>query len=229
MGLPPDSEIIPKKIHFFLWLLFLLLDHSKTTMGKFAIQWSNDTANDYKQPMSSRRFMLRRTMRTPEAYQGLTCQDLFLDQVYIMFRPTPFIAQAEFVAPDSSSFDWHSETDNLLVRIHPGFEYPLHIVSGTTNPDHHQTSNNPDQALIYSAALSVKESGAKNLEEHYWCRTYRPIRDAPVASNLIDASEIQIDLLFPVLQDLLTSSNATRSVPDYRILRVLCEFSYTDS
>lgn len=193
-------------------------------MGKFSIQWSNDTT-DYKQPMSSRRVMLRRNMRTHEAYQGLACRELYLDQVYIVFRPSNTITASEFVAPDAATFDWHSETDQLMVRIHPGFEYPFHNINGNTNPDHVVTSHNPDQVLAYSTTMCVKESGTKNTDDHYWCRTYRPVRDAPVSGPLLDTSELQIDLLFPILQN---SSNNQKTIPNYRILSVLCDFTYND-
>ena len=171
--------------------------------------------------MSSHAVMLRRGHTTIHGQPGLSCKELYLDQVYIVFRPTNQITANEFIAPDSSSYNWHVETDHLLVTTEPGFRYPLYSVGASTE-DHQTTAYNPVSLASYSCALSVTP-GTEGGDD-YWCRTYRPIRDMPIAVDLHDTNEIRIQLLFPLILD--NSINPTlRQIPDYRILRVLCEFS----
>lgn len=190
-------------------------------MGKFVVQWSNDTS-DFKRPMSSHTVNLRQGHTTRHGHQGLDCEELYLDQVYIMFRPTNEIGANEYKAPDADTFDWHTETDQLLVRTNPGFQYPLYAVQGNTTSDHITSAHNPTLGLTFSQSLTVKDPGAKNVDDTYWCRTYRPVRDLPIATHVHNVGTLQIDLLFPVLLDAVSSM---QSVPDYRILRVICEFT----
>lgn len=192
-------------------------------MGKFSIQWVNDPS-DHKRNMTRHTVMLRRGHTTHHGFAGMTCKELYLDQVYIVFRPTSQITANEFVAPDANTYNWHTETDQLLVSIDPGFKFPLYSV-GSNTEDHVNTAYNPLAISSYSASLSVTPTPEG--PEGYWCRTYRPIRDNPVAIHLKDISQLDIELLFPLLLD--NSINPTlRQVPNYRILRVLCEFSTID-
>ena len=192
-------------------------------MGKFSVQWINDP-NDHGREMTSHTVMLRRGHSTHHGYPGMSCRELYIDQVYIVYRPTDQITVGEFVAPDNATYNWHTETDHLLVNTSPGFQYPLYSVGGDT-ADHVTTSYNPVSLASYSCALSVTPGGEG--VEDYWCRTYRPIRDIPVATNLHDVNELRIKLMFPLLLD-NTINQSLRQVPNYRILRVLCEFSTID-
>lgn len=189
-------------------------------MGKFSIQWVND-ATDHQRDMTRHTVMLRRGHTTHHGYPGLSCEELYLDQVYIVFRPTNQIGASEFVAPDSTNYNWHVETDQLLVNTDPGFKYPLYSVGGDT-ADHVTTAHNPVSLTAYSCALTVIPGG-EGIED-YWCRTYRPIRDMPIAVNLHDVNQIQLELLFPLLLD-NSIHPSLRQIPNYRILRVVCEFS----
>lgn len=193
-------------------------------MGKFSIQWVNDPT-DHQRTMTRHTVMLRRGHTTHHGIAGMTCRELYLDQVYIVFRPTSQITAGEFVAPDANDMNWHAETDQLLVNTDPGFKFPLYSVGGDTE-DHIHTAHHPVTVSSYSAALAVTPT-SEDPAEGYWCRTYRPIRDQPVAIHLKDVSQLDIELLFPLLLD--NSVNPTlRQVPNYRILRVLCEFSTVD-
>lgn len=188
-------------------------------MGKFSVQWINDPT-DHRRDMTQHTVMLRRGHATPQGYPGLSCKELYLDQVYILFRPSDQINPAEFVAPDSADFNWHVETDQLMVETNPGFHYPLYSVGGNT-PDYIQTAHNPTSLCNYGCALTVTP-GSQG-EEDYWCRTYRPVRDVPLAVNLHDINQMEIRLCFPLLL-----GHVMRQVPNYRILRVLCEFTTKD-
>ena len=83
----------------------------------------------------------------------------------------------------------------------------------------------PNHSLTYSASLQVTPYTGLP-EEDVWCRTYRPLRDIPVANDLVDCSELQLDLLWPLLQG-DPINTVWWAVPDYRMLRVTCDFSYT--
>lgn len=170
--------------------------------------------------MSSHSFTLRDIMGSDYAGSGgLTCKYLYLDQVVIMFRPTADIVVTEFASNDGSQYNWHIETTNLLVRTHPGQEHSFCVV------DQSQSSSatrchKPSHRLLYSNAYTV----APQIEgpEDYWCRTYRPVRDHPVAVYLQNVAELTVDLLFPLLYN---GTLNTFQVPDYRILDVICEFT----
>lgn len=192
-------------------------------MGKFSIQWINDPT-DHRRNMSQHTVMLRRGHSTHHGYPGMSCKELYLDQVYIVFRPVNQIGAGEFVAPDNNTYHFHVETDQLLVNTDPGFKYPLYSVGGDT-ADHVNTSYNPVSLASYSCAMTVTPNAEGT--EDYWCRTYRPVRDMPIAANIHDVNQINIELLFPLL---LGNGNnpSIRQVPNYRIMRVLCEFSTVD-
>ena len=188
-------------------------------MGKFAVQWTNNATNN--RAMSTHHVDLTAVQRTHQGERGLSCKKLFLDQMYVMFRPTSDINAGEFVAPDTNQFNFRAETTQMLVRIDKGFQYPLLAVPATTSTA--KTSGiKTNIPLTYSTAMTVTPEIDGN--EDYWCRTYRPVRDLPVAINVENWGDLKIDLLFPVLID----NPIMQQVPDYRILRVLCEFSTTD-
>ena len=77
------------------------------------------------------------------------------------------------------------------------------------------------RVCTYSAALASTFNLVN--DESYWCRTYRPIRDLPVVTDTSHLSEWTLELFFPGL--LGDSRSLGTAVPDYRILKVYCEFS----
>lgn len=187
--------------------------------GKFSLQWVNQSDN--KRPMSTARFNLRDAL-TAYGLSGLTCRHLHLDQVHIQFRPskladgTANIQDAEFRTGDSRNYDWTNETLQLYVRLTPGEEFVLYTIPAY--------SPSAERSLVYSSALTAAHSTSATVPDAY-CRTYRPIRDLPVLNDVHLLSELKVDLLWPLLQG-DPDKTVWWSVPDYRILRVICEFSY---
>lgn len=183
----------------------------------FSVMWQNNT--NHNRPMSTHTFRLR-DLGLP-LYDGVT---VHVDQVTVIFRPTSgtgAIGATEYVAPDSSAFPWHTETDQLMLRCTPGVRHTLYV-----GDDPSVTLGGGDvqpvqRACTYSAALAVTPGSPG--DESYWVRVYRPVRDMPVVQDASNLSEWTLELFFPFLMgDQRMNRN---SVPDYRILKVLCEFS----
>lgn len=180
-----------------------------TSTQKFSVIWSNNET--YTRNMSQHILTLRK---------GLTCKHLHLDQVTVLFRPTAYITANEFKDGDSLDLPWRVETSQLMVRIRPGVEHMLYTVNADV-PPFESTIKQPTQSLTFSSSLSL----VPNVEgvEDYWQRSYRPVRDLSVANDLQEVTQLDIQLLFPML---FTSSTLKyTTVPDYRILKVYCEFS----
>lgn len=159
--------------------------------------------------------------------EPLTCRKLHLDQVYIMFRPSTAIGEDEFMGSDATEKSWYPETQQILVHTTPGVRNVFFTVDPDT-PSHVETISHPNRSLVYSAALSwIPVTVTAGTESNFWCRTYRPIRDLPVAFDLNQVTELDIELFFPLLQG--GSGNSApidlTFVPDYRIYKVYIEFS----
>lgn len=191
--------------------------------GKFSLQWVNSP--EYKRPMNMARFNLRDALATHRD-AGLTCGKLFLDQVHVQFRPSVEIQSTEYRVGDREALDWINETLQLYVRLTPGVRHVLYTSAshdgGEADPN---TVTHPERSIVYTSALSASHATSGDGDDAY-CKTYRPIRDLPVLEGASQVSEIQVDLLWPLLQG-DPSRVAWWSVPDYRIIRVICEFSYT--
>ena len=181
-----------------------------TSTQKFSVIWSNNAT--HTRPMSQHTLTLRK---------GLTCQKMHLDQVMILFRPTSDIGVQEYKPGDSGVVTWRVETAQLMVRIKPGVEHLMYSVNGDSTET--GVIKQPTQSLVYSSSLAL----APNVEgqEDYWQRTYRPIRDLPVSYDLQEVTELDIQLLFPMLFTNISGDLRYTDVPDYRILKVYCEFS----
>lgn len=193
--------------------------------AKFSVMWQNNT--DFKRPMSRHTFRLR-DLNLPEC----PSTTVHVDQVTIIFRPiagTGAIADTEYVAPDTKDYTWHTETDTLMLRCSPGARYPLFVgddpsLTGgnkATTTDTAHDAQTAQRSLTYSAALAVTPHNVN--DESYWVRTYRPIRDLPVVQGTSNLSEWDLELFFPLLHG--DKRMLGTSVPDYRIHKVLCEFS----
>lgn len=201
------------------------------TSGRFALQWVNDNGRFYLRPMGSAVFTLRDALSVDTGEGGLTCGRLHLDQVVIHFRPTTDIGSGEFRPGDSSEYDWRAETQLLYVRTTPGARHTLYTDGVPSRTDINQgvdgttgTGRAAQRSLVYTTSLTpVPYTGL--VAEDPWCRTYRPVRDLPILQHVANLSEIQLDLFWPLLQG--DPGTAWWQVPDYRILRVVCEFSYT--
>lgn len=193
----------------------------------FSVLWNNDSTHPYDRSMSKHSLTLRDL--------PLRGRRLYLDNVFVRFRPAaemvdrtvavepPTVPPTTVLVPwpwapgDSAAQTWRTETSQLMVRTKPGFEYCCYAVLGT-HSDEKETGLHPTRQLVYSGAYAACPSDEAS---DPLCRTYRPIRDVPVA-HIDDAlfhhhSELNIELCFPLL--------SLPQLPNYRILSVLCEFS----
>lgn len=159
---------------------------------------------------------------------GLTGARLYCDAIQILFRPSQDIGLDEFWPGDDATKMWRVETSQLLLRTRPGFEHRFYAIGGDpgdvqqpVDVNNDVTVKQPTQCAVYSAALSLVP--AVEGTEAYWQRTYRPIRDCPVAENLRGVTELDLQLMFPCL--LASGGDALHQVPPYRILQVYGEFS----
>ena len=144
--------------------------------------------------------------------------DLYIDQVHIIFRPSSEITV--FDAGDDATKPWRAESSQLLIRTTPG-ERHLLLATPSTYNTHEDTVRSPVAPITYSSALCVTPDaeGAEDM----WCRTYRPVRDMPVARNVFSLTDLSIELIFPLLLE--DSRTTLKQIPNYRIIKVLCEFS----
>lgn len=189
--------------------------------GKFSLQWVNDF--NYKRPMNTARFNLRDAL-SAQGEAGLTCRQLFLDQVHIQFRPTPDIKATEYRVGDSDTLDWINESLQLYVRLTPGVRHTLYTSGVPHNEAEGSSTSNPQRSLVYSAALCSAWATSGDGDDTF-CKSYRPVRDLPVLVNGNQVSELQVDLLWPLMQGDPTRM-AWWSMPDYRMIRIICEFSF---
>lgn len=189
---------------------------------RFSMMWVNDPTN-YQRPMSTCRMTLRDAGGDAwgQSTGGLTCASLHLDQVHIQFRPSSDIDPTEFVPGDHPDKPWRAETLELYVRTSPGRRSVCYTVGAKQPLQASDGAVQPSVSLVYTAALfHVPDLGGA---ESLHCRTYRPLRDLPVATNLQNVSELSVDLLWPLLQG--DPRAASWYVPNYRIMRVICDFT----
>lgn len=189
---------------------------------RFSLMWVNDSTT-HQRPMSSCRMTLRDAGGDAQGQSpgGLTCGALYLDQVHIQFRPSEEIAAGEFQPGDSADKSWRAETMELYVRTSPGRRSVCYVLGAQDPVQDAHGSVRPHVSLVYTAALHLVPDvgGSEGLS----CRSYRPLRDLPIATNLQNVSELTVDLLWPLLQ--ADPRTATWYVPNYRILRVVCDFT----
>lgn len=204
-----------------------------TTSRKFSVMWTNNT--DMTRGMSTFRVTLRDPLGERSdhpAHGGITCEELYLDQVHIKFRPTgsistgepPFFAPREFIPGDSPDLHWRAETMELYVALTPGVRYSMYTQRAQTDAVDETEGFvvQPNRTLQYSSALYLTPSVGID-GDNFWNRTYRPLRDIPVAYDLHMVSEMTIELLWPLLQG--DDRMVSWRVPDYRIISVICDFS----
>lgn len=193
---------------------------------RFSLMWVNDSASNYSRPMSTCRMNLRDAGgdAAGQSGGGLTCEALYLDQVHIQFRPESNIASTEFMTGDDATKNWRAETAELYARISPGRRSVCYTL-GATQPlptsGSESVAVQPRASLVYTTALHVTPHMGGN--EDLYCRTYRPLRDLPVATRLQNVCELTVDLLWPLLQG--DPRAAAWFVPNYRIMRVICDFT----
>lgn len=192
---------------------------------RFSMMWINDPVT-HQRPMSSCRMTLRDAGGDAlgQSNGGLTCGALYLDQVTVELRPVASIASTEYQDGDSASRDFWGPTTELYVRTSPGRRSVGYIVGADDPVQTADGTVQPRVSLVYTAALSLAGSGATGHAGTDHRLVFRPLRDLPVATHLHNVSELTVDLLWPLLQADKTN-HPTWYVPNYRINRVLCDFT----
>lgn len=187
--------------------------------GKFALQWIQQDPTRSRS-MNTVRFNVREIQCA--GGQGLTCEGLHLDRLLVWYTPNDAaILTGKFLGTDTNLKTWRAETKIVNIRVTPGERFTLLTRSKTSTDE--DTVTHPTTHLIYSGSLH-ETPYTGGLNEDYWCRSYTPTRDSPVARNLHQVTELQLDLLWPLLQGDPTAPFPF--VPEYRLERVLAEFSY---
>ena len=184
---------------------------------RFSIQWVNDAT--HQRPMSTCRMTLRDAGGDAlgQSTGGLTCGALYLDQVTVEMRPVADIGSTEFQEGDDAARDWWGPTTELYVRTSPGRRSVGYVLGATDPVLTTDGTVQPRASLVYTTALGLTPDGG-------WVRTFRPLRDLPIATHLYNVSEVTVDLLWPLLQADKVNHH-TWYVPNYRIARVLCDFT----
>ena len=189
---------------------------------RFSLMWVNDPET-HQRPMCTCRMTLRDAGGDAigQSPGGLTCGSLFLDQVVVEFRPTGDITASEYQTGDSATRDWLGPTGELYVRTSPGRRSVCYTLGASDTMQSPDGCVQPRVSLVYTTALSLSPDANTPGSNH---RVYRPLRDLPIATHLQNVSELTVDLLWPLLQS-DRSSHPSWFVPNYRITRVLCDFT----
>lgn len=168
--------------------------------GKFSFLWSNRPDGTDK--------MLNKVLRLPAG--TLTCKQLFIDRVTVVMKPTEAILR--FDPPDHPNATWRAETFNMLVRLNgaAGQNNPLYVFRQGAS-----TQQYPSQISNYGQSFVI-DSDVEG-DHDRWCLMYKPIRDHPIALDVNQMAEFDINIFFPL---------HGMNLPDYRIDSVLMEFSY---
>lgn len=193
-----------------------MVDHAR-----FSLLWINDPTT-HQRPMSTCRMVLRDAGgdAVGQSPGGLSCGSLFLDQVLVEFRPATDIEPSEYQQGDTVDRDWLGPTTELYVRTSPGRRSVCYTLGANEIVQSTDGTVQPRASLVYTTALSLLPDASGSANQ----RVYRPLRDLPVATHLQNVSEINVDLLWPLLQADRTT-HPTWFVPNYRIQRVLCDFT----
>ena len=188
---------------------------------RFSLQWVNDPTT-HQRPMSTCRVTLRDAGGDAigQSPGGLTCAALYLDQVIVELRPVADIAPTEYQNGDSQDRDWWGPTTELYVRTSPGRRCVGYVLGANDAIQSTDGTVQPRASLVYTTPLTVVADGGATTHQ----RIYRPLRDLPIATHLHNVSELTVDLLWPLLQADRTH-RPTWYVPNYRIARVLCDFT----
>jgi hypothetical protein len=158
--------------------------------------------------------------------------DIYLDQVHLILNPLEELIAADadpanpfvYTAGDSALYDFRVETYQLLVRFDPNGERHVMYTESVEDPNTSERVDNVITPVVYSSSMTLQT--AVDAGEKY-NRIYRPVRpDQPIAQNVASyhfGSPLSVELLFPIL--FANETGILSYVPNYRILRVLCDFS----
>lgn len=197
---------------------------------RFSVMWMNHPVT-WDREMSKHTFPIRDWLPVSRdnPYESW---DIYLDQVHLILNPLEELIKADadpanpfaYTAGDSATYDFRVETYQLLVGFDPNGERHRLYTESASDPNASEQVDNVIVPVVYSSSLTLHpavDSGEK------YNRIYRPVRpDQPIAQNVASyhfASPLSMELMFPIL--FANQSGILSYVPNYRILRVLCDFS----
>lgn len=196
---------------------------------RFSVMWMNHPVT-WDREMSRHVFPIRDWLpttagRTVDPYEAW---DVYLDQVHLVMNPTEALVAADadpanpftWATGDNGTLDFRVETNQLLVRFEPNGERHILYTESATDPNTSDSVHNVIVPLMYSGSLSlVPNSGDA------YNRVYHPVRDLPIAqiSPHQFGLPLSLELLWPILMG--NAPEILSHVPNYRILRVMCDFS----
>lgn len=197
---------------------------------RFAVMWINPTA-PWNREMSRHTFPLRDWLPPSGRENPFETWDIYLDQVHLILNPVDALVEAAadpasgfgWKTGDSADYDYRVETYHLLVRFDPAGQRHLLYAEPATDPTREDGVRSVVVPVQYSGSLFL-HPGVDSGDKHN--RVYRPVRDLPVAENVAPyqfGESLTVELIWPVL--LANASNVPTKIPDYRVLRVMCDFS----
>ena len=185
---------------------------TRPAQSRFTLMWAND-ADFTKDNMLRHTAVLRGVGES--GLHGLTCRNLYVDQITVVYRDPSAIDPGQFIPHDSASFTWNLETQVLHLGVSPG----LSQNAWTVKPNHPE---NVQHAYQFSNSYTQHNTGQMTLEGYY-VKVYRPTRDVPVAVNLQGVGNLSFHLLFPLI--FLSPTFPYVDMPDYRVQYVIVELA----
>lgn len=195
---------------------------------RFTVMWINPSS-PWNRRMSRHSFPLRDWL--PPSKHPYELWDVYLDQVHLILNPVDNLTAAaadptsgfSWQKGDDANYDYRVETYQLLVRFDPNGERFMLYAEPAVDPTREESARSVVNPVQYSSSLFL-HPGTDLGDKHN--RVYRPIRDLPIAQNVAPfqtTNPLSIELLWPVL--LANDPTVPTTIPDYRILRVMCDFS----
>lgn len=190
-----------------------------TDARKFALTWTNTAALD--RIMRKHTFVLRDLLPNTDGIW-----DIHLDQVVVVFKPPDKVPTGLFLPGDNSTYTYEAECLPLMVRMDPLGERNVLYAEAANAPSTPQ-GDGPVTTLALPIIFASSLYATPGPYDGSWAwRSYRPVRDMPVIRGLEPdrfQEPLTVELLWPLL--MANVPNSLGFVPDYRILKVLCEFS----
>lgn len=208
----------------------LATTQSPVTNHRFSVMWINHPVT-WDREMSRHVFPIRDWLPAAREHPYETW-DIYLDQVHVILNPVEALTEADadpansfaYEMGDSADYDFRVETYQLLVRFDPNGERHVLYTESAADPNTNDRVGQVVTPTYYSSSLTLQnvDAGEK------YNRVYRPVRpDLPIARNVAPyhfGSPLTLELGWPILMA-NTAANILSYVPNYRILRVLCDFS----
>lgn len=197
---------------------------------RFSVMWINSPTSPWDRCMSKHSFPIRDLLPLPRD-NPLETWDIYLDQVHIILNPLAALVAADatvgdpftFAANDRADLDFRAETYQLMVRFEPNGERNVLYTEAATDPNRSDRVQSLVVPLVYSASLFLHGSVDAGEQNN---RVYRPVRDLPIAQNVsahYGTGPLTVELLWPIL--VANQPEIITYLPDYRVLRVICDFS----